>query len=116
MRRIVVTVSGPYVLAETMGVVDRQVLEDTWRYQLHNDERGLTTLPTEGEVRVLAAHVSDRMARHGERGPVAVVTNQYAMLRLCSTTIERHGRTLRAEVLRELADAERWLKVMAARA
>jgi hypothetical protein len=97
-------------------VVDRQAAEGTWSYGMLYDERGMTTVPTEAEMRSLAEHAANLVAVHGERGPVAVVTHRmatHAMVRLYSTLSGLRG--VRVEVFRNVGDADRWLSASRSR-
>ena len=109
-RTLVVTVSGPFVVEDIVGVVDRQAAEDAWQYVLSYDERGMTSAPTPDDLRVLLKPVKKMVGTHGPRGPVAVITARqdlYGMARFNSTLSEFDRDRL--HVFHNIADADRRL-------
>jgi hypothetical protein len=111
-QRIDVTLAGAVTVDDLLSTVDRQAAEQTWHYSLRYDARRITkdAASTADEVRRVLRHVVNTSARHGRRGPVAIVTDNpadYAIVRMYSTLgAEQH---VTVEVFRDPADALRWL-------
>jgi hypothetical protein len=71
-RLITATVTDPYSVEDILGVIDRQMAEDTWGYATLYDWRVVTRLPAEAEVQQAAERVqSVGGGRH--RGPVGII-------------------------------------------
>jgi RecJ-like exonuclease len=111
-QRIDVMLAGAVSVEELLSIVDRQAAEQTWHYGLCYDARRITkdAASTVDEVRRVLRHVAETNARHGTRGPVAIVTDNpadYAIVRMYSTLgAEQH---MTVEVFRDPSDATRWL-------
>ena len=71
-RLITVKITEPDSIADIIGVIDRQMAEDTWEYAMLYDMRGTTRLSTLDETRQVAGHVQALSGRR-RRGPVALV-------------------------------------------
>ncbi len=83
-RQITVTVSDPWSVEEIAIAVDRQLAEQVWSYGTLYDLRGSNWVPSEADVLWLVKRGQQQVARHGARGPVAVLldaNNQAALLR-----------------------------------
>jgi hypothetical protein len=111
-RRISVKLTGRVTVDDLLAIVDRQAAEQTWHYSLCYDARGITkdAVSTVDEVRQVLRHVVQTSARHGARGPVAIVTDNpgdYAMVRMYSSLGAEERITV--EVFRDPSDAVRWL-------
>ena len=112
-RRVTVALTGDVSLAELMHVVDRQAAEGTWTYGLLYDARRVLTPAESREARMLVAHVAKVAAVHGQRGPVAIVTDRpatYGIVRMYSMLSDGAPQHLTVDVFRDPADAERWLE------
>jgi hypothetical protein len=111
-RRITVTLAGVVALEELLAIVDRQATEGTWSYGMLYDATRVAKARagTSDEVRRVVRHVIGRVAEHGERGPVAIVTDNpadYELVRAYSTLSARAE--IAVDVFRDPTDAERWL-------
>ena len=111
-HRIDVTLAGAVTVEDLVAIVDRQAAEQTWHYGLCYDARRITkdAAGTVDEVRRVLRHVVETSARHGARGPVAIITDNpadYAMVRMYSTLGAEQQMTV--EVFRDPGDAMRWL-------
>jgi RecJ-like exonuclease len=111
-HRINVTLAGTVTVEDLLAIVDRQAAEQTWHYGLSYDARRITkdAASTIDEVRRVLQHVVETSARHGKRGPVAIVTDHpadYAMVRMYSSLGAQQRITV--EVFRDPSDAVRWL-------
>ena len=99
-------------LTDVLGIVDRQIDEGTWTYSMLYDTRRLSLgqTGTQDEVRKLLKHVLSRGEDRGQRGPVAIVTDNpayYVVIRLYASLGKSAHLTM--EVFRDPGDAERWL-------
>jgi hypothetical protein len=111
-RRITVELAGDVSLEELIAVVDRQAVEGTWSYGLLYDARRVSTAAESREARRLVAHVATVAAVHGQRGPVAIVTDRpatYGIVRMYSMLSDGAPQHLSVDVFRDPADAVRWL-------
>ena len=83
-RQITVVVSDPWSVEEIAIAVDRQLAEQVWSYGTLYDLRGSNSVPSEADVLWLVKRSQQQVARHGARGPVAVLldgNNQGPLLR-----------------------------------
>jgi hypothetical protein len=113
---IIATVTGPFLLDEIVGVMDRQAAEGTWKYVLLYDEREMTGVPTAADLRTLLRRVKTLVKQHGPRGPVAVLATRvdlYGVARFYSRVSKIDGDPL--HVFHERAEADRWLSEMTGR-
>ncbi len=111
-RRIRVELAGAVTVEDLLAIVDRQAAEETWQYGLCYDARRITksAASTVDEARRVLRHVVETNARHGARGPVAIITDNpadYAMVRMYSSLGAEQQMTV--EVFRDPSDAMRWL-------
>jgi len=110
-RRITVTVSDPWSVEEIAIAVDRQLAEQVWNYGTLYDLRGSSWVPSEPDVMWLVKRGQQQIARHGARGPVAVLldaNNQAALLRKYAEYSGEHSH-LTVGVFDEPAAASEWL-------
>jgi hypothetical protein len=105
-RRVVVTMQGPFALADFLEVIDRQGRDDAWTYGLFYDLRGMTGVPTIADLR---QSLSQSAQVNRPRGPIAILaTDPVIYGRAC--TLATLGRaTLTVEVFRDPNEAEHWL-------
>ena len=109
-RRIRIVGRDPISVADLIAHLDRQAADGAWGYSLLYDARGLATPPAPADLPQVVVHVQEISARHGARGPVAIVTRETATVavgQIYSMLGERAG--FRAEVFWDMAEAERWL-------
>lgn len=110
--RIDVRLTGLVTVADLLAIVDRQAAESTWHYSLCYDARHVTkeAASTVDEVRRVLRHTVQTSAVHGERGPVAIITDKpadYNIVRMYSAL--GAPQRINVEVFRDPADAIRWL-------
>jgi hypothetical protein len=74
-RRIVLTATGLVTRDEVIAQINRQIAEDAWKYGVLYDIRGGVQLPKTSDVIDFVELVRGLVARHGPRGPVAIVTD-----------------------------------------
>jgi hypothetical protein len=114
--RIQVCLSGVVTVEDLLAIVDRQAAEATWHYSLCYDARNLTKKETSpvDDVRRVLRHTVETSAKHGDRGPVAIVTDNpadYTIVRMYAALGAPQRITV--EVFRDPADAIRWLDFVA---
>jgi RecJ-like exonuclease len=114
--RINVRLSGLVTVEDLLAIVDRQAAESTWQYSLCYDARQVTkeAAGTVDEVRRVLRHTVETSAKHGERGPVAIITDNpadYNIVRMYSAL--GAPQRINVEVFRDPADALRWLDFVA---
>ena len=109
-RRIIIMTTGHVTPEDVRGTMERQAHEGAWSYAVLYDARAGTNVPTADDVHRLVLLVGTLTARHGPRGPVALVSG--------STRLSRIGRAysrlgeltaLNVQVFADVDDAERWL-------
>lgn len=72
-RRITVIVSDPWSAEEIAVSLEHQLTDRAWKYGTLYDVRGASVIPTEPDVLWLVKQAQQHIARHGARGPVAVL-------------------------------------------
>lgn len=102
--------TGHVTTEEVLGAVERQAEEGTWSYSVLYDVRAGKNTPTPEDLRRVVMRVGMLTARHGPRGPVALVTNTAPMSRMARAYSNLGQLTaLDVEVFTRLEDAEQWL-------
>jgi len=114
--RIQVRLTGVVTVEDLLAIVDRQAAEGTWHYSLCYDARHVTkeAASSVDEVRRVLRHTVETSATHGDRGPVAIVTDNpadYTIVRMYAALGAPQRITV--EVFRDPADAIRWLDFVA---
>jgi len=114
--RIHVCLTGVVTVEELLAIVDRQAAETTWHYSLCYDARYVTRhgAGSADEVRRVLRHTVETSAKHGDRGPVAIITDNpadYNIVRMYAALGAPQRITV--EVFRDPADAIRWLDFVA---
>jgi hypothetical protein len=109
-QRILILTAGHVTTEEVLGVVDRQAEEGTWSYSVLYDVRAGKNIPTPEDLCRVVMRVGVLTARHGPRGPVALVTTTPQMSRMARTYSNLGELTaLDVEVFTRVEDAEQWL-------
>jgi hypothetical protein len=100
-------------LSEVLGIMDRQAADRAWSYAVLYDSRGATRAPTPEELTEIIRHIGELTAKHGPRGPVAMIignpeffkaARKYAMLGEMTE--------LQAELFATSEAAELWLQTV----
>jgi hypothetical protein len=108
-RRIRVTVTGTLTIGDLLELLERQLAGGGWRYGLLVDARAPLVPASTGEMQSFASRLTDLVAAHGPRGPVAVVARDPRMI----GSIQRHAfsaaKIQSIEVFWDLEEAQRWL-------
>ena len=109
-RRIIIMTTGHVTPEDVRGAVERQAHEGAWSYTVLYDARAGTNVPTADDVHRLVLLVGTLTARHGPRGPVALVSGSTGLSRI-GRAYSRLGEltALNVQVFAEVDDAERWL-------
>jgi hypothetical protein len=109
-QRINIMTTGHVTTDDVLGAVDRQAEEGTWSYSVLYDVRAGKNIPTPGDLRRVVMRVGVLTARHGPRGPVALVTTTPKMSRMARVYSNLGELTsLDVEVFTRIEDAEQWL-------
>jgi hypothetical protein len=109
-QRILIMTTGHVATEDVLGAVDRQADEGTWSYSVLYDARAGKNTPTPEDLRRVVIRVGVLTARHGPRGPVALVTKSHQMSRMARAYSNLGQLTaLDVEVFAHIEDAERWL-------
>lgn len=110
-RLLTVKVSDPWSVEELAVSIDRQLAENTWKYDTIYDLRGSTHLPTEPDILWLVKQGDQFLALRGQRGLVAVLIDQTVRGRQHQQYAE-YARTQNKVALRVFDDeaaAHEWL-------
>lgn len=110
-RRITVVISDPWSVEEIAIAVDRQLADQVWAYGTLYDLRGSNWVPSEPDMLWLVKRGQQQVARHGARGPVAVLLDGNSQAALLTTYAEygaEHSH-LTVGVFDDEAAARQWL-------
>jgi hypothetical protein len=108
-RRLRHTITSPISAAELIATVERQLAEGAWSYGLLVDARAMSVPPAPSELRLLVLRVSELVAAHGPRGPIAFVARHAAAIGSVHVYLFLGGRTDSLEVFWDLPEAKEWL-------
>jgi hypothetical protein len=109
-RRIRVRPRRALNVYEYIAVLDRQAQEGTWSYGVLWDLSRGTQMLAQTDADLVASHVYSHLIRCGSRGPVAVVTDEHAVVsstRAYASKTERAG--MQVAVFPTVPAAEQWL-------
>jgi hypothetical protein len=110
-QRILVRAEGPPSLEETLAVISRQAAEGAWSYAVIYDSRGASRGPSSDEVLEVIRLVGRLTAKHGPRGPVAVVISNPDFFRAAKRYASLGELTaLEVELFATTEAAESWLQ------
>ena|ERR1700687_6091714 len=105
-RRVVVTVQGPFAVADFLAVMERQRADGAWTYGMLSDLRGMTGEPAIDDLRQF---LSEAARTTEPRGPVALLATDPVIYGRACTYAALTRSTLTVEVFRDLDKAEEWL-------
>ena len=109
-ERILILTTGHVTTEDVLGAVERQADEGTWSYSVLYDVRAGKNIPTPEDLRRVVMRIGMLTARHGPRGPVAMVTKSAQMSRMARAYSNLAELTaLHVEVFTRVEDAEEWL-------
>jgi hypothetical protein len=123
-RRVVVTVQGPFSVADFLAVMERQRDEGAWTYGMLSDLRGMTGEPAIDDLRQF---LSEAARATEPRGPVALLATDPVIYRRACTYATLGSATLTVGVFRiclsgqpllgleQVANEGEWLGVMASK-
>jgi len=107
-RRVIVTVEGPFAVADFLAVIERQRGDNASAYGVLYDLRGMTGEPTIAELRQALAQSAQT---HRRRGPIAILATDLALYDRACTYAALGYSTLTVGVFRDLDEAGEWLTV-----
>jgi hypothetical protein len=110
-QQMTVAVSDPWSVEEIAISIDRQLADHTWKYGTLYDLRGSGWIPSEPDVLWLVRRGQQQVARHGARGPVAVLidaSQHVDVVRKYADYSAEHGHVL-VRVFDEVEVARAWL-------
>jgi hypothetical protein len=112
-RRILAISEGHVTLDDTLAIIDRQVADGAWTYQMLFDTRASAAVPTVDEVRHVVRHVGILTTKYGPRGPVAMVVVDPALFAIGGLYARLADLTaLRVRLFRNPREAEEWLTTL----
>jgi len=109
-RRLVVTVEGPFAVADFLAVMERQRDDGAWTYGMLSDLRGMTGEPAIDDLRQF---MSEAERTTQPRGPVAILATDPVIYGRACTYAALTRATLTIEVFRDWDKAEQWLTAQA---
>ena len=109
-RRVVVTIQGPFAVADFLAVMERQRDDGAWTYGMLSDLRGMTGEPAIDDLRQF---MSEAERTTQPRGPVAILATDPVIYGRACTYAALTRATLTIEVFRDLDKAEQWLTAQA---
>jgi hypothetical protein len=114
-RRVTVTVTDPWSVEEIAVTMDQQLAEQTWAYAVIYDVSRTAWIPSEPDVLWLVKRGQQQVARHGARGPIAVITSHRPEAQPLQSYAAYGGEQSRAliSVFTDADAAERWLEEQA---
>jgi hypothetical protein len=112
-RRILTISEGVVTLDDTLAIIDRQVADGAWTYQMLFDTRASPSLPTLDELRIVVRHVGILTTKYGPRGPVAMVVVDPALFEIGGRYARLADLTsLRVGLFGTPLEAEEWLTAL----
>jgi hypothetical protein len=109
-RRVVETSVGKVTLQDMVRVVDQQVADGVWGYDVVADARSIGQVPTPAELRQILQHIGAITTRHGPRGRVALVTSDPELSRTGTQFAEVCQLiAMELEVFQTIDEARHWL-------
>jgi hypothetical protein len=109
-RRVVVTVAGPFAVADFLAVMERQRDDGAWTYGMFYDLRGMTGAPAIDDLRQF---MSEAERTTQPPGPVAILATDPAIYSRACTYASLVRAALRIGVFRDPDEAEQWLTAQA---
>jgi hypothetical protein len=101
-RRVVVTVKGPFAVADFLAVLERQRVDGAWTYAMLYNLRGMTG---ESAIDDLRQFMSEAARTTQSRGPLAIVATDPVIYGRACTYATLSRATLTVEVFRNLNEA-----------
>lgn len=110
-RLLTVKVSDPWSVEELAVSIDRQLAEETWKYDTIYDLRGSSHMPTEPDILWLVKQGDQYLALRGQRGLVAVLIDRTAQGKRQQQYAEYAGtkNKVMLRVFGDESDARAWL-------
>ena len=105
-RRVMLTVEGPFAVADFLAVMERQRADNAGAYGMLADLRGMTGDPAIDDLRQF---LSEAARTTEPRGPVALLATDPVIYGRACTYAALTRSTLTVEVFRDLDKAEEWL-------
>jgi hypothetical protein len=117
-RRLTIVLSDPWSVEEISRSMNQELTDNTWKYGKLYDLRGTMAVPTEPDVLWLVRQHDQQTARHGSRGPIAVITaptSQGLLMQQYATRAGAQNR-MQLKVFDDEIAAHEWLSAVLASA
>jgi hypothetical protein len=108
-RRIRVTITDPFTLADLVASVERQLADGAWRYGLLVDSRGSVGGLGPADTRSFVSSVRELIAANGPRGPIAIAARESGPITGVQRYIFVSEKAESIEVFWDIDDAQQWL-------
>jgi hypothetical protein len=105
-RRVMLTVEGPFAVADFLAVMERQRADNAGAYGMLADLRGMTGDPAIDDLRQF---LSEAARATEPRGPVALLATDPVIYGRACTYAALTRSTLTIAVFRDRDNAEEWL-------
>jgi hypothetical protein len=109
-RRVVVTVEGPFAVADFLAAIERQRDDGAWTYGMFYDLRGMAGAPAIDDLRQF---MSETERTTQPPGPLAILATDPAIYGRACTYAALVRATLTVGVFRNVDEAEQWLTAQA---
>ena len=109
-RRVVVTVEGPFAVADFLAVMERQRDDGAWTYGMLSDLRGMTGEPAIDDLRQFLSEAARNIQ---PRGPIAILATDPVIYGRACTYAALVRATLTVGVFHNVDEAEQWLTAQA---
>jgi len=108
-RRVLVTFSGDFSMAEGFAVLERNQSENVGGYAVIYDVRGWTGPPSISDLRNFMTKEASNVSPTGQRGPIAILAVDPIMYSMACTYAVLGKPALNIRVFRDRRDADAWL-------
>jgi len=109
-KRLFLRMEGIPTVEEGLAIMNRQAAEGVWSYSVEYDSRAATGAPTAEELHQIVVHIGRLTAKHGRRGPVAVIVGDPGFFKAAKRYASLGELTaLSVELFATAEAAEEWL-------
>ena len=114
-QQIRITVTDPVTVADFVEIAEHQLADGAWRYGLLVDARAIAQPPPPRDIRLFIARLSEFVAAHGRRGPIAFVAKESGVIGRAQMYSSLGLEFETQEVFWDARDAQEWLDERIAR-
>jgi hypothetical protein len=109
-RRIHVTAHAALDASDLVDILDRQIAEGTWAFDILYDLRRVEGATAQADALIIADLVQGYVRTHGQRGRVALITRDDRMRGIGQTYANDIGKSgIAIQLFRDPVNADDWL-------